>query len=132
MESCTEGLLCSTIASGRESCTYFKGGLLAPCDEAKMACGVDPAIMEGYGKESIQVAKAMADTARKNLRTDVGIGVGGSMNSETNSGEAFVGLSSNTFEKTFAHRLRGNRSRMKQRAVYAALFDLRKMLLEEV
>ena len=132
MESCTEGLLCSTIASGRESCTYFKGGLLAPCDEAKIAWGVDPAIMDGSGKESIQVAKAMADTARKNLRTDVGIGVGGSMNSETNSGEAFVGLSSNTFEKTFAHRLRGNRSRMKQRAVYAALFDLRKVLLEEV
>jgi nicotinamide-nucleotide amidase len=132
MESCTEGLLCSTIASGRESCTYFKGGLLAPCDEAKIAWGVDPAIMDGSGKESIQVAKAMADTARKNLRTDVGIGVGGSMNSETNSGEAFVSLSSSTFEKIFAHRLRGNRSRMKQRAVYAALFDLRKMLLEEV
>ncbi|HJX69438.1 MAG TPA: CinA family nicotinamide mononucleotide deamidase-related protein [Dehalococcoidia bacterium] len=132
MESCTEGLLCSTIASGRESCTYFKGGLLAPCDEAKIAWGVDPAIMDGSGKESIQVAKAMADTARKNLRTDVGIGVGGSMNSDTNSGEAFVGLSSNAFEKTFVHRLRGNRSRMKQRAVYAALFDLRKMLLEEV
>src|SRR4030043_522231 len=132
MESCTEGLLCSTIASGRESCTYFKGGLLAPCDEAKIAWGMDPAIMDGSGKESIQVAKAMADTARKNLRTDVGIGVGGSMNSDTNSGEAFVGLSSNEFEKTFAHRLRGNRSRMKQRAVYAALFDLRKMLLEEV
>src|SRR5512136_840074 len=29
MESCTEGLLCSTIASGHESCSYFKGGLLA-------------------------------------------------------------------------------------------------------
>jgi nicotinamide-nucleotide amidase len=132
MESCTEGLLCGTIANGRESCTYFKGGLLAACDEAKMACGVDVATMDEYGKESIQVAKAMAEIARRNLRADVGIGVGGSMNADTNSGEAFVGLSSNKFEKTFTHRLRGNRSRMKQRAVYAALFDLRKMLLEEV
>jgi nicotinamide-nucleotide amidase len=132
MESCTEGLLCGTIANGRESCIYFKGGLLAACDEAKMACGVDVAIMDEYGKESIQVAKAMAEIARRNLRADVGIGVGGSMNADTNSGEAFVGLSSNKFEKTFTHRLRGNRSRMKQRAVYAALFDLRKMLLEEV
>jgi nicotinamide-nucleotide amidase len=132
MESCTEGLLCSTIASGRESCTYFKGGLLAPCDEAQTACGVDAAIMNGYGRESIQIARAMAETARRNLRTDVGIGVGGSMNSDTNSGDAFIGLSSNKFERTFSHRLRGNRSRMKQRAVYAALFDLRKTLLEEV
>src|SRR4030042_6214111 len=60
MESCTEGLLCSTIASGRESCTYFKGRLLAPCDEARIAWGVDPAIMDGSGKERIQADKALA------------------------------------------------------------------------
>lgn len=132
MESCTEGLLCSTIASGRESCTYFKGGLLACCDEAKMACGVDASVMERYGKESTQVAKAMAETARRNLKTDIGIGVGGNMNADKNSGDAFIGLSSDKFEQTFTHILRGNRSRMKQRTVYAALFDLRKMLLEEV
>jgi len=131
MESCTEGLLCSTIAGGRESCTYFKGGLLASRDEAKIACGVDAAVMDRYGKESIQVAKAMAETARRNLKTDVGTGVGGTICSDTNSGEAFIGLSSDKFEKTFTHQLRGNRSRMKQRAVYAALFDLRKTLLEE-
>jgi nicotinamide-nucleotide amidase len=132
MESCTEGLLCSSIAGGGESCTYFKGGLLASCDEAKIACGVDASIMDGYGKESIQVAKAMAETARRNLKTDVGIGVAGNMNFDTNSGDVFIGLSSDKFEKTFTHQLRGNRSRMKQRAVYAALFDLRKILLEDV
>lgn len=132
MESCTEGLLCSTIASGRESYTYFKGGLLACCDEAKMACGVDTSIMERYGKENTQVAKAMAETARRNLKTDVGMGVGGNMNPDKNSGDAFIGLSSDKFEQIFTHRLRGNRSRMKQRAVYAALFDLRRILLKEV
>jgi nicotinamide-nucleotide amidase len=132
MESCTEGLLCSTIASGRESYTYFKGGLLACCDEAKMACGVATSIMECYGKESTQVAKAMAETARRNLKTDIGMGVGGNINPAKNSGDAFIGLSSDKFEQTFTHMLRGNRSRMKQRAVYAALFDLREMLLEEV
>ena len=132
MESCTEGLLCSTIASERESCTYFRGGLLACCDEAKMACGVDTSTMEQYGRENTQVAKAMADTARRNLKTDIGMGVGGNIDPDKNSGEAFIGLSSDKFEQTFTHRLLGNRSRMKQRVVYAALFDLRKMLLEEV
>ncbi len=132
MESCTEGLLCSTIASGRESYTYFKGGLLACCDEAKMACGVETSIMERYGKENTQVAKAMAETARRNLKTDIGMGVGGNMNPDKNSGDAFIGLSSDKLEQTFTHILRGNRSRMKQIAVYAALFDLRRMLLEEV
>ena len=132
MESCTEGLLCSTIASGRESCTYFKGGLLASCKEAKIACGLDISIMERYGEESTQTAKAMADTARKNLKTDIGLGVGGNMNTDGNSGETFIGLSIDKFEQTFTHMLLGDRSRMKQRAVYAALFDLRKILLEEV
>jgi nicotinamide-nucleotide amidase len=132
MESCTEGLLCSTIASGRESYTYFKGGLLACCDEAKMACGVATSNMERYGQENTQVAKAMAETARRNLKSDIGLSVGGNMNADKNSGDAFIGLSSDKFEHTFTHRLRGNRSRMKQRAVYAALFDLREMLLKEV
>jgi len=132
MESCTEGLLCSTIASGRESYTYFKGGLLACCDEAKLACGVDTSIIERSGEESTQVAKAMAETARRNLKTDVGMGVGGNMNPDKNSGDAFICLSSDKFEQTFTHRLCGNRSRMKQRAVYAALFNLRGILLEEV
>jgi nicotinamide-nucleotide amidase len=132
MESCTEGLLGSTIASGRESYTYFKGGLLACCDEAKMACGVDTSIMERCGWESTEVAKAMAETARRSLKTDIGMGVGGNIDADKNSGEAFIGLSGDKFEQTFSHMLRGNSSRMKQRAVYAALFDLRKMLLEEV
>jgi len=132
MESCTEGLLCSTIASGRESYHYFKGGLLVCCDEAKMACGVDTSIMEQYGKENAQVAKAMAETARRNLKSDIGVGVGGNMDLDKNSGDVFIALSSDKFEQTFTHRLRGNHSRMKQRTVYAALFDLRRMLLEEV
>lgn len=132
MESCTEGLLCSTIASDHESCTYFKGGLLACSDEARMAYGVDAAIVDGYGKESMQVAKAMAGTTRRNLQTDVGMGVAGNIDPDTNSGEVFIGLNSDESEQTFTHRLRGNRSRMKQRAVYAALSDLRKTLLEEV
>lgn len=132
MESCTEGLLCNTIASGMESHIYFKGGLLTCCDEAKVSCGVDTSIVKQYGGESTQVAKAMAETARRNLQTDIGMSIGGNMNPDKNSGQAFIGLSSDRFEQTYTHMLRGNLSRMKQRAVYAALFDLRKMLLEEV
>jgi nicotinamide mononucleotide (NMN) deamidase PncC len=88
--------------------------------------------MERFGKESTEVIKAMAETVRRNLKTDIGMGVGGNINPDKDSGDAFICLSSDTFEQTFTHKLRGNRSRMKQRAVCAALFDLRKILLEEV
>jgi nicotinamide mononucleotide (NMN) deamidase PncC len=54
------------------------------------------------------------------------------MNADKNSGDAFIALTSDKFEQSFTHKLRGNLSRMKQRTVYAALFDLRKVLLEEV
>jgi len=132
MESCTEGLLCSTIASSPESCAYFKGGLLACSVEAKVALGLDAATIEQYGEESSQVAEAMAEIAHKNFKADIGIGVGGTMNPAGNSGDAFIGFSSDKFKQSFTHVLLGNRSRMKQRAVYATLFDLRKILLEEV
>jgi nicotinamide-nucleotide amidase len=132
MESCTEGLLCNTIATDSQSCTYFTGGLLACCDEAKMAYGVDASLINQYGGESTQVAKAMAETARRDLKTDIGLAAGGNIDPHNNSGEAYIGLSSDKSERAFTHRLRGNRSRMKQRAVYAALFDLREILLEEV
>ncbi|MGQ9546568.1 MAG: competence/damage-inducible protein A [Dehalococcoidia bacterium] len=131
MESCTEGLLCSTIASGPDSQSYFKGGLLACCDEAKIGCGVQACIMERYGKENIHVAKAMAEAVRRKLKTDIGLGVSGNLNPDKNSGDAFVALSSDEFGQTFTHILRGNQARMKQRAVFAALFDLRSILVEE-
>jgi nicotinamide-nucleotide amidase len=132
MESCTQGLLCSTLAGSRDSCTYFKGSLLACCNEARVACGVDASIMKGCAREDVEVAMAMAETVRRNMNTDVGMGVTGNLNIVENSGEAFIGLSCDKFEQTFAHKLRGNLSRMMQRTVYAALFDLRRMLLEEV
>ena len=132
MESCTEGLLCNTIASGKESHTYFKGGLLVCCAEAKIACGVDISIIGQYGEESIQVAKVMAKAVRRSLKADIGMSVGGDINPHKDSGDIFIGLSSDKFEQTFTHMLRGNPARIKQRAVYAALFDLRRIMLEEV
>jgi nicotinamide mononucleotide (NMN) deamidase PncC len=106
--------------------------LLACCNEARVACGVDASIMKGCAREDVEVAMAMAETVRRNMNTDVGMGVTGNLNIVENSGEAFIGLSCDKFEQTFAHKLRGNLSRMMQRTVYAALFDLRRMLLEEV
>ena len=132
MESCTEGLLCNTIASGKKSHTYFKGGLLVCCDEAKIACGVDISTIGQYGEESIQVAKVMAKAVRRSLKADIGMSVGGDINPHKDSGDIFIGLSSDNFEQTFTHMLRGNPSRIKQQAVYAALFDLRRIMLEEV
>ncbi|MBN2186090.1 MAG: competence/damage-inducible protein A [Dehalococcoidia bacterium] len=132
MESCTDGLLSNSISDSLESSAYFMGGLLACRDEAKVAFGVDSYIMKHYGKGSSQEAQAMAEVARKNLRADIGLAISGSINPGENSGNVFIGLNSDKFERVTPRTFIGNRSRIKQRAVYAALFELRKALLEEV
>lgn len=132
MESCTDGLLCNTIAADGGGHSFFKGGVVACCSEAKTAYGVDASILERYGHEGTQVAVAMAEAARYALKADIGMGLGVTMDLGTNSGEAFTGLKSDRLERPSTHRLRGDRSRMRERAVYTALFDLRQALLEEV
>lgn len=132
MESCTEGLLSSTIASYPESLAYFKGGLIACCDEAKVALGIDAHIMERYGRESSQVAEAMAEVAQKTFRADIGIGIAGIMNIGEKTANIFIAMTSGNFKQTITRTFLGDKWRMKQRTVYAALFELRKLLLEEV
>ena len=131
MESCTQGLLCNTIANTPESLTYFKGGLVTCCDEAKIAFGVAPHLMEHYGKESSQVAEAMAKAVRSIFKADVGLSISGSTDTSKEGNNIFIGLNSDKLKQTITHTTHGNRPRIIQRAVYSALFDLRKMLLEE-
>ena len=126
MESCTEGLLSSTIASYPESLAYFKGGLIACCDEAKVALGIDTHIMERYGRESSQVAEAMAEVAQKTLKADIGIGIAGLMNVGKKTANIFIAMISGNFKQTITRTFLGDKWRMKQRTVYAALFELRK------
>ncbi len=130
MESCTAGLLCTTVAGGRESCIFYRGGLLACSHEAKTALGVGVQPGEPHGEENLKVAKAMAETARQSLNADIGLGVGGRLSCDTNSGDVFTAIVWDEFDMTHTHRVRGNHLRMKQRATYAALFDLRRVLLE--
>ena len=131
MESCTEGLLSSTIASCPESLAHFKGGLIASCDEAELALGIDTHVMSSYGKESSQIAEAMAEVAQRTLKADIGIGVGGTMNTGEKTASVFIALVSGHSKRTISRTFLGDKWRMKQRAVYTALFELRKFLLEE-
>ena len=131
MESGTQGHLCSTIAEGIPGFTQFRGSLLACSAAAKEACGVDAFVMEEYGDDSPEVAKEMAEVARRHFGTDIGLGVACNLDCSTNSGDAFICLSSDRCDRLFSHALRGDRSRMKKRAVFAALFDLRRVLIEE-
>ena len=74
MESCTGGLFASNITDVPGSSGYYKGGFITYTSEAKIAYGVDPALIEEHGAVSPEVAVAMSKAARLQLGADVGVG----------------------------------------------------------
>lgn len=77
MESCSGGLLAATITDTPGSSIYFKGGLVAYSNEAKIAYGVAPQLISDYGAISSEVAQAMAEAARLRFGADIGVGITG-------------------------------------------------------
>ncbi len=77
MESCTGGLLASTITDVDGSSAYYKGGYVAYTAAMKIAHGVEAELIERHGVISSEVAGDMARAAREGLRADYGIGITG-------------------------------------------------------
>ena len=77
MESCTGGLLASTITDVPGSSDYFKGGYVAYSAQMKMSLGVSAEVIEQHGTVSDEVAAEMARAARARAEADIGMGVTG-------------------------------------------------------
>ena len=133
MESCTGGLLASTITDVPGSSNYFKGGLVAYSNQAKESWGVPTELIAQHGAVSAEVALAMATAVRIRMGVDVGLSVTGVAGPEQLEGKPvgtiFVGVDYG--KKGWA--VQGNypppRLQIKRRAAVAALFELRKSLL---
>ena len=134
MESCTSGLLASTITDVEGATRYFKGGYVAYSAQMKMGLGVSADLIEKHGVISGEVAEAMAAAARRNLDADYGIGITGVAGNDEVEGKppgtmhiAVAGTlgPAETISYTFYH----GRPATKRRAVTTALFLLRRTLL---
>ena len=71
MESCTSGLIASMITDTEGASAVFPGGYVTYLNKTKILCGVDEKIIKEHGVYSKQCARAMAETAQKNLHTQV-------------------------------------------------------------
>jgi nicotinamide-nucleotide amidase len=77
-ESCTGGLLSNRLTNIPGSSDFLKLALVAYSNEAKIKfLKVPQATIRKHGAVSTQVAIAMAQGARKSLKTDFGIGITG-------------------------------------------------------
>ncbi|MEK7353332.1 MAG: CinA family nicotinamide mononucleotide deamidase-related protein [Chloroflexota bacterium] len=124
MEDFSGGTLTASIADIPASPSFFKGGLFACSDEAKVTFGVDARLISQYGGVSPEVARAMAEAARKLLRADIGLSItAGLETKERPMGITYVGIADSKGSSAIA------RPRRKQHIVATALIELRKWLI---
>jgi PncC family amidohydrolase len=77
-ESCTGGLVASSITDVAGSSGYFRGAIVAYADDAKASLlDVGSDVLAAHGAVSAQVARAMATGARKRLGVDLAASVTG-------------------------------------------------------
>jgi nicotinamide-nucleotide amidase len=77
-ESCTAGLLAARLTERPGSSAYFRGGVVAYSNKAKVELlGVDTGLIERHGAVSPEVAEAMADGALERFEAEVACSVTG-------------------------------------------------------
>lgn len=133
MESCTGGLLASTITDVPGSSTYFKGGYVAYTERMKMMVGVSADLIEAHGVVSAEVAGDMARAARHSLDADYGIGVTGVAGPDELEGKPpgtiHVAVHDGRAPEVISYTFYQGRTATKRRAVTTALFLLRRSML---
>ena len=130
-ESCTGGLLGGRITGVPGSSDYFRGGFLTYAEEAKTELlGVPADLIAAHTAVSEEVARAMAEGAKRRARTDYALSVTGYAGpdggtKENPVGTVFVGLAAPFGTEARRLRLPGERDRVRNFAVQNALNILR-------
>jgi nicotinamide-nucleotide amidase len=146
-ESCTGGLMAARLTERAGSSAYFRGGVVAYSNEAKIeAVGVDAGLISRFGAVSDEVAEALADGAAARFGADVGIGITGIAGPGGGTEEKPVGLVCFSVcsreagagqapglggRITRSTRLPGGRADIRDRSTTVAMHLLRRLLLGE-
>lgn len=135
MESCTGGLLANLLTDVPGSSNAFQGGLISYATDLKLRWGVPRETVDRFGVISIETARAMAEGARAQLGTDVGIGITGVAGPDEQEGKPVgtihIAVASQGRTSDTTQFFRGARSEIKWRAAITALNLLRLHLLRD-
>lgn len=123
MEDYSGGQLAASLRGVPTSRTFFKGGVIASSDEAKIAFGVSATTISKHGAASSEVAREMAGAVRKLLKADIGLSVTAKEKAEDETtGAVYIGITDETGGRATLRLTR-------RRVVPTALFELRKSLV---
>ena len=133
-ESCTGGILSSTLTDVPGSSHYFCEGIIAYSNEAKIRLlGVPPEMIRKFGAVSPQVAEEMASRVKKLSYADIGISITGTLGpgggtAEKPVGLVYLGIADASGVICEKHYFTGERSTIKLHASQAALELVRRTL----
>ncbi len=131
-ESCTGGLFSSSVVSEPGASVHFMGAAVTYSNDSKREIlGVSPQSLEKFGAVSPQVAKEMAEGARKKFRSQLAVSITGIAGPtggtpEKPVGTVFFGLATPRQVTAVHRKFSGSRERIQKRSVFTAL----KLLLE--
>jgi len=92
MESCTSGFIASLITDTEGSSAVIKGACVTYSNQAKIANGVRPQIIEEFGVYSVQTAQEMAEAVLKIYPSSISLGVTGTFgNVDPNNKDSIPG-----------------------------------------
>lgn len=126
------GLLANMLTEASGGSTSFRGGIIAPGQEACLAAGLEAAVLEKYGFCSPEAVSGMAEAVRQRFGTNLGVAVAAQTDEGMKGNRPFglvhVSVSNGTMPRLFKAEYPGNPAQVRRRAVTAALFELREML----
>ena len=126
-ESCTGGLLTSTLTDVPGSSSYVMGSIVSYSNDVKSrVLHVSEDTLASYGAVSEETAREMAEGVRKLMGTDIGVGITGIAGPDGGTAENPVGLvwfGFATKQRIWAkhYQFSGSREEIRRQAVQYAL-----------
>jgi nicotinamide-nucleotide amidase len=134
-ESCTGGLVAELVTQAPGASDFFLGSAVTYANAAKRdLVGVPESLLERHGAVSAEVARAMADGARRALGSDLALaltgiaGPGGGSDAKP-VGLVYCALSTGKGSLVRELRLRGWRDRIRRMAAFVGLAEVRRVVL---
>jgi nicotinamide-nucleotide amidase len=134
-ESCTGGLVAELVTEHAGASDFFKGAVVSYANSAKAdLLGVDPALIAKHGAVSAEVARAMAEGARRALDVDIALaltGIAGPGGATPDKPVGLVHLAVATAGETSDRNIvfPGTRRQIRLLSAYAGLSLVRRALL---
>ncbi len=126
-ESCTGGMIAARLTSVPGASDIFNGSIVCYANEVKRdLLGVPQGILETEGAVSASCARAMAEGARRDLKSDIAVSVTGIAGPDGGTpskpvGCVFIGLATKGTNSAERHLFTGDRAAIRQQASDAAL-----------